>query len=525
MEWAFHGYTLNADRAELNGPDGPVHIERSPLNVLIYLIENADRVISKDELIETVWDGRIVSDTTISTAVKHARKAVGDNGTAQSVIRTVHGRGFRFVAQLDAPDPAVQSPSAQAMATPDASPPMPGHGAGKPGLAVLRFVQLGEESSNLQLSSALPAELISGLSRVQWLHVIARGSSFQFDPQNFDPVQVGTRLGVSYLMTGLIEVIGKMLTVTLELQSAANGSLVWSGRFASALAEIQIARGEMVAAVVSALELAIPNFEAEQSSRLSPDQLDAWSHFHVGLSHILKFNKDDNLIAARHFGAALDLDPHFARAHAGLSFTHWQNGFMFFRGDREDNQRLALEAATRAMDIEPSDPFVNFNMGRACWLEGDIAASHAWLDRAILLNPNYARCHYNKGLILAIDGRADEARGFSEKALSLSPLDPFAYGMYGVRALSALIQEDYSTAVDFGERAMRSPGAHVFIALIAALANQLHGNHTVARRWRDFALTRRPDLTIPMFFAAFPFSDPAFQQRITTVFKQIGIDD
>lgn len=522
MEWQFGEFVLNADRAELMGPDGSVHVERYPLNVLIHLIENADRVVTRDDLIQAVWGGRIVSDATVSTAVKHARRAVGDTGSAQEVIKTVHGRGFRFVAELkSAKAPARVAPKPERKSETTKATEL--IGAGRPSLAVMRFQSLGDDPNGRMLATAIPAELISSISRVRWLHVIARGSTFQFDPLALDPGDVGRRLSVRYVMTGLIEVVGDRLTVSVEILSTDDGALVWSDRFSSSLSEIHDSRQSMVAAVVSALELAIPSHEAAGSRRLSENEFDAWSHFHLGLSHIFKFNQDDNQIAAQHFQRALELDSEFARAHAGLSFTHWQNAFMQFGDDRQALLSRAVDSANRALDIDARDPFANFNMGRARWLEGDIEGSHSWLDRALQINPNFAQCHYSKGLVSALDGRADTARESSQLAMSLSPLDPLSYGMFGVQAMAAMSREDYLEAKQMSEKAMQSPGAHFYIAIIAAIANELQGDKQAAHRWRAHALKNRPDVNADMFFAAFPFRNSDLRQRVNRALTELDL--
>lgn len=525
MEWSFDAYVLNVDRAELRGPDGLVHVERGPFRLLLFLIENADRLVTRDDLVEAIWDNRIVSEATISTTIKQARKAVGDSGAEQRIIKTIHGRGVRFVAPVTAR--AETKPAATPLALPEQPSLLPlapiQHGAGQPGIAVMRFQQLSSNDDSAYLADGFPSELISGLSRVGWLRVIARGSSFQFDPAKFDPADVGRRLNVPFLLTGTIEDVSETIAVSLEIQSASTGDIVWSNRFDASREDVEVIRHDIVSSVIAGLELAIPEFEAQRSRRLSLDQFDAWSHFHLGLSHIFKFNSGDNLIAAEHFRSALDLDPGFARAHAGLSFAHWQNGFMFFAGDRAENQRLALQSAARAVEIDPKDPFSNFNMGRAQWLQGDTEGAQAWLDRATQINPNYAQCHYNKGLISALEGQADAAHKSCEKALYLSPLDPLAYGIFGVRAMSSMQEGDYRLAVEFAERGVRQPSAHVYIVLLAALARHFNGEDAAARRWRDHAISIRPDLSVDMFLAAFPYQDPSFRRDVVQALSTMGL--
>lgn len=316
MGWAFGDYVLSRDRAELAGPDGPVHLEKQTLGLLIFLVENAGRVVSKDDIIDAVWGGRIVSDATVSTAIKQVRRAVGDSGSAQNTVKTIHGLGYRFVAPVSqGTAPAAPSPATTDENHPPADDLPSPIGADQASLAVLRFQFLGAETgvTGPTLADAIPAELILSLSKLRWLHIIARGSSFRFDPATALPEEVAARLHVRYIMTGSVEAIGSMLTISIEVLSAADGSVVWSDRYATELSEIHIARRDIIASVVSALEIHVPKFEADHARRLSPDQLDAWSHYHLGLRHIYRFSAADNDIAATHFRSALELDRDFAR--------------------------------------------------------------------------------------------------------------------------------------------------------------------------------------------------------------------
>ena len=516
MVWAFGGYRLSRERAELVGADGPVHIEQRPLDLLILLVDNHERVVSKDEIVDQVWQGRIVSDATIATAVKQARKAVGDDGDRQQLIKTVHGRGYRFVAELRAPTtPLVEVTTSE-------QPSLPPIGTAKPSIAVLKFQYLGAADRSSALSDAIPAELISSLSRTHWLHIVARGSSFRFDPITADPQEIGNRLHVRYLIAGSIEAIGDMLTISVDLLSTADGELIWSERFATAFANIQLSRHEIVAAVIAALELHVPRFEADHARLLSGNLFDAWSHYHLGLRHIYRFNSADNRQAAAHFQASINLDPEFARAHAGLSFTYWQNAFMQFGDDRKDWLTKARDAAARAIDMDAHDPFASYNMGRAKWLEGDLDAGMHWLERALAINPNFAQCHYTKGLSHALSGASAEARAAADRAIGLSPMDPLYYGMLGTKAMSYMADEQFDLATRIADQGLNVPGAHFYIYMIAAMAHELSGDLANAQRLRAEVLKLRPDASVEMFFLAFPFTDPGMRAKVAGALTRLG---
>ena len=521
MKWHFGEYRLDAQTAELTGPDGPIHVERQTFDVLAHLAANADRIVTRDELIEAVWQGRFVSESTVSTSIKLARRAVGDDGAKQAVIKTLHGRGFRFVAPIRDVSPAAITEVPQEPQPARNAPEMAG--TGKPSLAVLRFQGLGYDEHSSRIASALPADLVSGLSRVGWLHVIARGSSFRFDPEVTLPEEIAAALAVRYLVTGVVEVVGEMATITVELQSAEDGHLVWAERFATTLSELQDRRSEIIAAIISSLEYEIPHQESLSARLLSETQFDAWTHFHLGLSHLYRFNPGSNLIAAQHFESALAIDAEFARAHAATSFVHWQSAFLQNGESRSELLAEAEASAEKAMSIDAREPFAAFNMARVKWLQGDVELAQDWFDRSLAINPNSAQAHYNRGLMQVIGGNAAEGAEGSKTALRLSPLDPLAYAMYSTRALAAIALDDHAEAVRLAERANQEPGVHFFIPMVAAVANELAGNDASARRWASRARAMRTAASSQLFFRSFPFRENSGREKIRQSFARLGL--
>lgn len=531
MAWRFRDFTLDPARAELAGPQGPIHLERHTLDVLIHLVRNADRVVSRDELLEAVWNGRIVSDATISTAIKHARRAVGDTGAEQTLIRTIHRRGFRFVGEAMQIKRVATGAAASAASAQPPRPELGGDGGGtpdraganRPSLAILRFQSLNPSLTTRHLADAFPAELITSLSRIGWLHMIARASSFQFDPATAEPAVIGERLGVRYLATGMVELTGDVATLTVDVLQASDGALIMTERFAFPFSEIHLRRADVVSAVASAIELTLPEHEARMARRLSADEFDAWSHYHIGLAHLYRFNAGDNLIAQQHFEAATTIDPDFARAYAGLSFVHWQTAFMQFSDDRRMLLDGAMRTARRALEIDPKEPFAAFNLGRAHWLAGDLDGGVAWIERSLLINPNSAQSTYCSGLVQLMSGVADRGRSMCEKALSLSPLDPMSYAMHATSSMAAIMVDDFLRAQRLAEQAVNTPGAHFYIAMIAAAAYELGGAPLTAERYRDRALAQKPDASADVFFQAFPYQRHEDKERLRGAFRRLGL--
>ncbi len=519
MIYRFGAFTIDEGKVELRRGETVVPVEPQVFALLALLIANRDRMVSKTEIIEKIWDGRFISDAALSSRVKSARQAIGDNGRDQRWIKTIHGKGFRFVG-----DSVVEGGNARA-AVSDAQPPMSASAPaqrGRPSIAVLPFRLVGAAGPYAGVADALPHELISALSRLRWLFIIARGSSFRFRVADPDVRDIGAALGVRYVVSGVVEVVGERITVTVDLADARNGGVLWGDMFAGRVDDVHEIRSRIVASVIAALEAHIPQNEAREASITAPENLDAWAAYHLGLQHLYRFNKADNAVAASMFERALAREPDFARAHAALSSTHFQNAFLQYNDDLAAERTAARRAAEQAVALDPLDPFANFAMGRVSWIEQDPAAGINWLDRAVKLSPNYAQGVYAQAWADTVSGRSDGGADGIDLALALSPLDPFRYAMLGVRAFTRLIADDEAGAARWANEAARSPGAHVLIAAIAVALNDIAGDENLAAQWAENARGRFPGLTRADFFSAFPFADGDLRRRIDSALSKHG---
>lgn len=509
MIYRFLDFELDTTREMLCRGDVEIALEPRAYALLCHLVENRDRMVSKDELIEQVWDGQIVSDDAIFTAVKAARRAVGDDGVQQSVVKTLRARGFRFVAPVRplAPargaDPVGEDAAAEEKTD------------GRPSIAILPFQLLGTSDTCAAIADALPAELITSLSRIRWLRVFARGSCFRFRGGSADLEAVRSAFGAGYALSGIVEIFGRELTISIELTDTRNMSVVWSDRFRGAIEDVHDIRSNIAAHVVSELELHIPLNEADAARLRAPHNLDAWGHFHLGLQHMFRFNRADNGTAAQYLERATALDPAFPRAFAARSFTSFQNAFLNYTPDRQAEILNARRLAERSVELDPFDPLGNFTLARAHWLEGNPEGGMGWIARAIEFSPNFAHGHYAHGWMDAMAGRSGDALRHIETAIDLSPLDPFLYAMQATRAMAHLLEGDTSAAAHWAERAARAPLAHYLISMIAVAAHQMNGDTRKASEWADHARTRNPEVSVEQFFEAFPFNDPAVRSEIS----------
>ncbi|MDA7088599.1 winged helix-turn-helix domain-containing protein [Pseudomonas sp. SA3-5] len=521
MPYRFEEFEINIEQASLTRGDEEVALEPRAYALLLLLIRNRERVVSKDEIIEQLWQGRFTSDSAVTTCLKTLRKALQDDGERQRFIRTLRGRGFRFVAQVSevlAESPVIVSiesespPDWSRIEVPDTQPSAL---QGKPSLIVLPLQNLGDDPFSALMSEAMAHDVIQELSRLRWLRVIARGTAFRFRFPDTDLRLLGQQLKVRYALCGTISTWGARRELHLELSDCQLGDLVWADRFDVSQDRMHGAREQILARVISSLEIYVPMHEASQASLTSTQRLDSWGNYHLGLRHMYRFTPLANQQAAQYFREAIRLDSRFARAYAGLSFTRFQDAFLNYDDDVNGAIADARRFAETAVELDGLDPFTNFNLGRSLMLEGEADISQSWLERSVTLSPNFAQGHYSRALVNTLQGQTEDCIANSELALHLSPLDPLLYANYAVRALSYLRIGDMENAIKAIEKAVRTPGAHYLIQMIAALLYALNQQMDKAQYWRQQALQRHPSASARHFFVALPFAEESFRQTLS----------
>ena len=295
MVYRFGTFELDLARVELYADGQLRNLEPQVFALLALLIENRERLISKEEIVEKVWDGRIVSDSAIASRIKSARKALGDDGKNQRYIKTIHGQGFRFVADARMSHPDI---TARAQATPatlaSADPEAP---AVPSDCQVLPFRLIGDAARCTAIADGLPHELISELSRLRWLFVTARGSSFRLRGAEADMTDIGRLLGVRYCLSGVLEVTGERLTASIQLIDTRDAGVVWAEHFQGAIDDVHQVREQIRSRILAALEIQVPIHEAALARLTVTENLDAWSAYHLGRQHLHRFNRNDNTIA------------------------------------------------------------------------------------------------------------------------------------------------------------------------------------------------------------------------------------
>ena len=517
MIFQFGDSALDLDRVELRRGKDLVPIEPQVFSLLCLLVENRHRAVSKTEILEKIWDGRVVSESALSSRIKSARQAIGDNGVEQRLIKTLRGHGFRFVA-----DVKVRTGRVSELSEPEKRPAASDRGDRKPAIAVLPFAAARDGEPGI-LADGLPQELITAFSRLRWLSVIARGSSFRFRDTGGDVRQLGVLLDIDYAVSGTLSQHGERVELTVELSDCRDGHVVWGQQFEFDREDLFATRESILSSIVAALELHIPRNEAERARLSAPNSLGAWAEYHLGLQAMYRFNKADNAVATAHFLRATERDPEFARAHAGLSFTSFQDAFLNYSKRPGESALAARRHAERAVELDAMDAFASFTMGRSYFLSEDHQQSFGWLDRALDLSPNFSQGYYSRGWAETLFGNAGDGLRFIESAMRLSPLDPFMYAMMGTRALAHIERGEYTEGALWAEKGASAPYSHVMLAIIAVAAHALNGNEIRAHYWVDNVRRRRPDVDRALFFSSFPFENASMLAKLDEQLKRLGL--
>ena len=254
------------------------------LDLLVYLVQNRDRVVSKSDLIASVWEGRIVSESTLTSRINAARKAIGDSGEDQKLIRTITRKGFRFVGTVRAE--ATNQPTGD----PDLSLPLPD----RPAMAVLPFVNMSGEAEQEYFSDGISEDLITALSKLRWFFVIARNSSFIYKGKSVYLNQVAAELGVRYVVEDSGRKSGDRVRITAQLNDVASGSHLWAERYDRELADVFAVQDEIIEPIVAAIEAQLCAAENFRAQRKPPDSMDAWDLVMRALSHYWRMTRQDS---------------------------------------------------------------------------------------------------------------------------------------------------------------------------------------------------------------------------------------
>ncbi len=501
------------DRRELRRGTTPVAIEPQVFDLLVHLIRHRDRVVSKDELLASVWHGRAISESALFNRVNAARSAIGDTGAQQTLIKTLPRRGLRFVGVVREEEYglAEAGPDRPSLAIID-----------KPSIAVLPFLNLSGDPEQDYFIDGIVEDIITALSRNRAFFVIARNSSFTYKGKPIDTKQIALELGVRYLLEGSVRKAGNRVRVTGQLIEAESGHHLWADRFDGDLVDIFDLQDQLVTRVVGAIAPQLEKAEIERAKRELTNSPAAYDCYLRGLASWNLWSRADNGKALKLFYAAIDKDPEFATPYGLAASCYlfakangWQAEF-----DEAEISRLT----ERAVAVGNDDAVA------LCWAGHVRAFFFKEVDRALLLinralelDVNLAVAWQRNGWVRGYAGDSDGAIESLNKAMRLDPLDRRVFLTQSAMAFAHFIAGRDQEAVEWAAMALRTKPNWMPALRVAIASNAMRGRTSEVKAALQSYERVDPNVNIRKICEHYPFRRQEDRQRLVKALRKAGV--
>jgi TolB-like protein len=512
LRYLFEDFALDPDRRELLRGTKPVPLEPQVFDLVLFLVRHRDRVVSREDLIASVWNGRIVSESALSTRINAARAALGDSGEDQRLIKTLPRRGLRFVGAVR---------EEQIAAAPARSATL---GSEKPSIAVLPFDNLGGDREKAYVSDGIVDDIITALSRNRAFFVVARNSSFTYKGKPTDAKEIAHALGVRYLLEGSVRNAGGRVRVVAQLIEAETGHHLWADRFDGDMAEIFEVQDQIVTRVVGAIAPQLERAEIDRAKRGGTENVAAYDLYLRGIDRWNQWSKDGNAAALQLFHAAIDKDPDFSTPYGLAVSCHllakandWVSDF-----DTAEISRLI----ERAADIGNDDAVALCWAGHAhAYFFKDVERALLLIDRALELDVNLAIAWQRSGWVRGYAGDPEGAIESLNKAIRLNPLDPRVFLTQSAMGFAHFVAGRDAEAAAWAAMALRVKPNWMPALRVALAAGAMLGQVAETDRVLSLYLQIDPRATIAKICGFYPQRRERDRQRLIEALRIAGMPE
>ncbi len=519
LRFTFGDHLLDTERHELRRGADLVAVEPQVFDLLVHLLANRDRVVSKDDLIASIWNGRIVSDSAVTSRINAARKAVGDSGDTQRLIRTIARKGFRFVGDVCTPEtsgtrvaPSFDK-SNEATLLPD-----------RLAIAVLPFKNMTGDPQQEYFSDGISEDIITALSKLRWFSIVARNSSFSYKGKDVHLKQIGDELGVGYVVEGSVRKDGDRVRITAQLNDVFTGRHIWAERYDRNLADVFAVQDEITEAIVAAIEPQLYAAENFRARRKPPESMAAWDLVMRALSHYWRLTREDSLVAQALLEKAISIDPNYGRAHGVLATSYLFSAHMGWE-DWATAAPKAERAARAAIRADADDPWGHYALGCVYYIFARrFDDSRAELEIALQLNPNFSLAQVYCCLLFTQTSLGEEAELAVQRALKSSSRDPLSALYFWTAAYAQFVKRNYKEAIRLARESVRQRPDFSACQRVLAAAAAMAGEDQVAKAAVQELRRAQPNVSLEWITKQLPFEHNAEREHFLEGLRRAGLD-
>jgi TolB-like protein len=514
-EITFGPFRLDVERRVLFRDSAPVPLRSRGADILCVLAASPGKLVTKEDLMAEVWPGLNVGENTIQVHVSALRKALGEDVGGQRFIVTVPGRGYRFVAAPPERTDAAEAGPGPALALPD-----------KPSIAVMPFQNMSGDREQEYFADGIAEDVITALSRMQWLFVIARNSTFTYKGRSVDIRHVGRDLGVRYVLEGSVRKAGSRVRITGQLIDASTGMHLWADAFDGDLADVFELQDRVTVRVVSAISPTLEKAEIERAKRKPTDSLTAYDCFLRAKACMYQWTGAGSEEALRLFKQAREIDPAFACAYSMAAGCYWLRIASGWISDLDREKAEGAELARRGARLGENDAVALAASAHAfAYVVHDLDTAAVFVERALTLDPNLAAAWACSGAVRVWLGEPDTGIEHLSRALRLSPLDPLMPRWLNMIGFAHFLAGRYDEAVLWGTRALRDQPDFLAALRLVAASNACLGQMDQARATMTRHLQLDPTMSLAILRQYNPTRKPADFARFAGALRKAGMPE